>query len=600
MTLNDEIDAIASNPEQMRAFGASGNCVVLAPPGSGKTKLLAARVGFDLKNHIEAPRGAACLTLTNAAARELRERVGRTTSLGRQNVFIGTVHAFALEHIIRPYAHLVTPPSAAGIGIASKCEIDEIRKGIFERLVEPGEGDEYLWATVDMLRQSMADDEAWSRFGERPIEARDAYFSELDARGIADFLRLIEFAVDLVERDELIRSSLVAAFPRIYVDEYQDLAPGLDRIIRLLCFSDCGPVSQLFAVGDPDQAIYGFTGTNHELLVEVSELPTVSVVRLAINYRSGKSIVDASESFLNAPRGTQALREGGRVAAVCAAGGIESQLDFVSSRILSAIAAGGSASESAVFAASNRDCVAAVDALRAKGIATWVRPDELWHGSLPLAVEELCRWLAFGRHESGVDLQEVVDRIMFSVGGRNRGRSDALLDAVFGIEGDDPASGLVEAVRNSLWPSGAPSSVPDTYHELGAMLHELSVGRLRGASVREVAERNLVGDRVMVTTYSSSKGLEFDRVFVIGVMDGTLPFFKATTDREMIEERNKFYVVLTRARHEVYFLWSPFKETRFGRRASYISRFVEELGVSGLLERLDDLSAGFGPAPTAH
>jgi superfamily I DNA/RNA helicase len=91
-------------------------------------------------------------------------------------------------------------------------------------------------------------------------------------------------------RSKVIRRVLTARYPRLYVDEYQDLAPGLDRLVRPLCF-DYAVNAELFAVGDPDQAVFGWTGTRPGLLAELAQRSDVTAVRLDHNYRCGAEII---------------------------------------------------------------------------------------------------------------------------------------------------------------------------------------------------------------------------------------------------------------------------------------------------------------------
>src|SRR3954466_16375449 len=121
--LQDAIEQLRSNPQQSEALDAEGDCVVLAPPGSGKTKLLTVRLVRALRDQIREPHGAACITYTNAAAGELVRRVTELGSPRRSNLFIGTVHAFAMRAILRPYATLTGHPEALA-PIATEAQVE--------------------------------------------------------------------------------------------------------------------------------------------------------------------------------------------------------------------------------------------------------------------------------------------------------------------------------------------------------------------------------------------------------------------------------------------------------------------------------------------
>ncbi|MBV9481151.1 MAG: UvrD-helicase domain-containing protein [Acidobacteria bacterium] len=120
--LSASVNDLKTNDRQWQAFTTEGHCIVLAPPGSGKTKLLTTRMAFDLMNKIPEPYGAACVTLTIAAAEELRRRIEELGVPGRATVFIGTVHSFALNRIVVPFAALVGRPELAHASIANKAE----------------------------------------------------------------------------------------------------------------------------------------------------------------------------------------------------------------------------------------------------------------------------------------------------------------------------------------------------------------------------------------------------------------------------------------------------------------------------------------------
>src|SRR5829696_2253437 len=99
--LSKAIEELAQNESQREAFNTDGDCVVLAPPGSGKTKLLTTKLASSLSSgRMHPPRGAACITMTNEAALELRRRLRGLGINAVPNLFIGTVHSFALACVV--------------------------------------------------------------------------------------------------------------------------------------------------------------------------------------------------------------------------------------------------------------------------------------------------------------------------------------------------------------------------------------------------------------------------------------------------------------------------------------------------------------------
>jgi DNA helicase II / ATP-dependent DNA helicase PcrA len=97
------LSEIQQNEKQLEAFYAKDNAVVIAGPGSGKTRVLSVKIAQLLRDEIISPRGIACLTFTRMMAKELRIRLNLLGVLDRPNIFVGTVHGFCLDHVIAPF-----------------------------------------------------------------------------------------------------------------------------------------------------------------------------------------------------------------------------------------------------------------------------------------------------------------------------------------------------------------------------------------------------------------------------------------------------------------------------------------------------------------
>ena len=117
----------------------------------------------------------------------------------------------------------------------------------------------------------------------------------LHSQGLLDFDDMILMALDLIRQQRFVRSALEARFPFLVVDEYQDLGYPLHVMVRLLMKETD---IELFAVGDPDQSIYGFTGADPSYLRELAEDSAVHRVQLNMNYRSAQQIIDGSQVAL--------------------------------------------------------------------------------------------------------------------------------------------------------------------------------------------------------------------------------------------------------------------------------------------------------------
>src|SRR5580704_15641197 len=126
---------LEGNPGQQAAYNSTGHCVVLAGPGSGKTKTLVLKLARILAKDVETPRGAACITYSQECARELARRLEDLGLREAGNLFIGTVHGFCLRHLVMPYARLARMAVPDPIAVATAREANAIFRQTGDRLL---------------------------------------------------------------------------------------------------------------------------------------------------------------------------------------------------------------------------------------------------------------------------------------------------------------------------------------------------------------------------------------------------------------------------------------------------------------------------------
>jgi DNA helicase-2/ATP-dependent DNA helicase PcrA len=572
------LQELRTNERQWEAFATRGHCVVLAPPGSGKTKLLTTRLASDLIRRIKRPHGAACITLTNAAADELNRRLNGLGVQRRSTLFVGTVHSFALTRLVLPFA------AAAGFRDLSEPRIASDRqvKAALSRAVAEfysGDDQRYVGSTVMRLRRMM-DPDRYKHVGGRIAEVSLRYEQILRDQGLLDFDDIVIRAVGLVEEHPFVRRALTSRYRCLYVDEYQDLAPGLDRLVRALCFDQIVD-ADLFAVGDPFQSIYGWTGSRPELLDELSQRPDVTAVQLDTNYRSGNEIIRLSSRALGTKREVRGLHEGGTVTAHRVPEGFDKQLLDAAELIRGYNARGISLDQVAVLCHSNAECLSAAESLREDRLPVFVRDsDEYRITAVTLMIEGLAAWTVLPRGQSGHRLGDLLRRWRALVPGSEVALVRLLVESR--QLGDQPAIAFVERL-DDLGLKGAltrPSHADDAA-EVAKMRRSLTHGKLSRLTLAALAEQTRALDRVYVTTMTSSKGLEFDVVLMLGLEEGKLPFFSATQP-EVEEDRRKFYVSISRARRAVHIFYSGWFRWRPEGpiNSEGPSRFVRELGLA--------------------
>lgn len=125
---------LRDNPGQWAAYESTGNCCVLAGPGSGKTKTLVTKLARVMAEDVQPPRGVACITFSNEAARELTRRLRQLGLEQSPRLFVGTVHSFCLLHLLLPFAQLAGLKLPYPLKVATESEAASIYRAAAERL----------------------------------------------------------------------------------------------------------------------------------------------------------------------------------------------------------------------------------------------------------------------------------------------------------------------------------------------------------------------------------------------------------------------------------------------------------------------------------
>ena len=198
-----------------------------------------------------------------------------------------------------PYGRLADLPVPFPLTVATQRQSDQLLKRVGDRLFGVGHPNKPM--DLGRHRRSVLDRGTATWRSEEELAAwAEGYEAELRRGGLVDFDDLVIFGQQLVSEHDWALPLLQAKFPVLAVDEYQDLGVALHRIVKRVAFD--GGI-RLFAVGDPDQSIYGFTGAEGALLHELAERDDVERVQLRLNYRSASRIVSASEMVLGEARG---------------------------------------------------------------------------------------------------------------------------------------------------------------------------------------------------------------------------------------------------------------------------------------------------------
>ncbi len=307
----------ALNDAQRAAATHTGSpLVIVAGPGTGKTRTVAVRLAWLVREQGVAPESILAITFTNKAAAEMRERLadllGEATAGTAATAATATVCTFhALGALLlREYGHALGLPEDfvildedARLLLAKRAwpelSAREINEGL-EAISNAKNRLEYF--TTEPLRAQRKEGEEKNNLRESASSAQSAFLSLLQhyeatlAESHAlDFDDLIARTVELLEKSVDILSTLRMRFQWIAVDEYQDVNSAQHRLLQLLA----GDGQRLTAIGDPDQAIYGFRGADYRYFASFpDDYPGATTLHLRRNYRSAQAILDAAQQVI--------------------------------------------------------------------------------------------------------------------------------------------------------------------------------------------------------------------------------------------------------------------------------------------------------------
>jgi len=256
-------DAPGLDPDQQAAAEAESPLMIVAGPGTGKTRTLTHRIAGEIARHGTTRPSCLAITFTRRAAEEMRARLAALVP-GPSDITVTTFHGLGLM-ILRE--HHERAGLAAGFRVAD----DAARLEVAAELTGSARDGRRL------LAEAAAEP-----------AARELLAKALAARDLVDFDGLIELSAELLAAEPGIARSLRDRWPRISVDEYQDIDAAQYRLLRLLAGDGRG----LTVIGDPDQAIYGFRGADVDLFLRFGhDYPGAATRQLTRNYRSSRAIV---------------------------------------------------------------------------------------------------------------------------------------------------------------------------------------------------------------------------------------------------------------------------------------------------------------------
>lgn len=611
------------NSEQQRAvLHDRGPLFVAAGPGSGKTRVITYRIAYQVLSGSRDPERLFGITFTQKAAAELRQRLKILLGPDVPSQ-VGTFH-WACHAILRRYGDRIGLPR--GFRLLSPSE----SRLLFRESVAAGSTARRgaLLSAVSSLKNG-ADLQAASRQydvpGEAVLQARAAYDRRLGSMTALDLDDLLAQTHRLLLEDAEVRARCQATHDEILVDEFQDTNPVQHSLVELLA-----PRSRtVIAVGDPNQAIYGWRQADSRSRERFFDaFPEANVVHLNRSYRSTKRILRAASALIahNEGRlvGDMRTENGAGSYPVCLAADDErEEAEWIAREIKRLDVAGVASADIAVLYRVNVQSRPLEEALVRHAIPYHVVGAARFYDR-----EEVRVAVAYLRLIEGDD-DDAAALIASTVRGIGERRVERLkvaaerasvpLLGAFSLPNvvpDAPSSVLKEMAATiqrlrQLKREPLHAVVDAVIETVLATLTALSPLELEAASenlselrsvvaeigprarLRDLLDRlGLVtesgpGTGVALMTLHAAKGLEFPAVFVVGLEEGLLPHGRALSSPESIEEERRLcYVGMTRAREYLYLTYAHTRLLGGSAAASPPSRFITEIGPDRLTTEL--------------
>ncbi len=628
------------NPRQREAVRyLGGPSLVLAGAGSGKTRVITAKIAHLLQHAGVQPRHIHAVTFTNKAAREMKARVGRLLAdTNTSGLNISTFHTFGLNLLRREHRAAGLRP---GFSIFDEQDVEQLLKELSRKneadrqTLQQARWQISAWKN-ELIMPETALSQAEDDFQAFYAALYGAYIDALRAYNALDFDDLILRPVQLLREDAELRERWQNRVRHLLVDEYQDTNGAQYELVRLLV----GVQAAFTVVGDDDQSIYAWRGARPENLARLQEdFPQLRVIKLEQNYRSTGRILGAANRLIaNNPhvfdkRLWSELGPGEPIRVIhCRDEQAEAER-VVAEIVQHRFNHGAAYADFAILYRGNHQARLFEKALRTHsvpyfvsgGTAFFSRTEikdlmaylrllsntdddaaflrvintprrEIGHGT----IAKLASWAA-QRHGS---LFDAIDEfgLQEQLASRPRKHLQAFREWITGLQqlaAHKPPSQVLEQLLRDIdyrdWLLQTSTSdkagerrwenVTDLVEWLetlqadehkGETLGEL-VSHLSLMDILERQDEDEAGDRVALMTLHAAKGLEFPVVFLVGVEEGLLPHQTSIEEDSLEEERRLAYVGITRAQRELLITTAE-KRRRAGELVRCEpSRFLQEL-----------------------
>jgi len=543
---NEPEDAILQglDPEQRKAAtNIEGALLITAGPGAGKTGTLTRRMAYMVAAGRRTPEECLALTFTRKAAEEMKTRLTELMPGAGEKITVTTFHGLG-RMILAENAHrLGLPGNFRVVAEAERLDIVMSAAGVKKRKAKS------LLSSLSVHKRKGTVPEPYTELG----RAYAAYHHEMKSRALLDFDDLIGLAVELLDTEPDVLAKVRERWTAVSVDELQDLDPLQYRMLKLLC----PPGSNICAIGDPDQAIYGFRGADASLFSRFTEdWPGAVEVNLARNYRSIKSIVEGAGQVirghsLSGDRVFQSAEGEGARIVIHRSSTDRAEAEFIAHTIEELMGGHGFFSmDSGRTDGAGGDYAFSDFAVLARVESVF---DHIFKALSRLGLPCLRR--------SHVRLTERPEAAM-------------LLEELSKAAGEkeDVTKLVARASESVACKSGKGGGLEEVLEMLAPLARKCGPDLPRFLTEAELLiESDTLdprADRISLLTMHAAKGLEFRVVFVAGCEDGLVPLKWGGRCENPEEERRLFFVAMTRARERLFISYAD-RRMRSGKVGNF-------------------------------
>jgi uncharacterized protein (TIGR00375 family) len=573
-TGNSTFDGL--NAEQFEAVRyTEGPSLIIAGPGTGKTKTLTSKIAWLVGNHVAGTEEILAITFTNKAAGELRERLEillkNKTKAGE--ITVSTFHAFGLSVLKEHHAAFNRDKQFI---LAD----EDLKREIIQQTLAVGKNEaKKLSSEISEIKKGSRQQKPFFTDYENKLQKLNAF----------DLDDLIEKPVQFLTQNEEEAKKFRKKFRYIFVDEYQDTNDAQYKLLRLLAPN---PDSNLCVVGDANQSIYGFRGANASYIKRFTDdYPGAKVFRLTHSYRCSQTILSASSNVLNQHSGfLEGVNEGVKISISEQPTGA-AEAEFIARQIVELVGGVSFFSiDSAVTSGEKTEIITSLSDFailcrtrnQFEAITKALRDHHVPYQEVGTA--------PFFRQEPFRAFADLLNAFLFESWERAA--------PVFQLSKQQVSQLDFELARSEMGKSGLISFLnflKENYFETGAFNDgewnrfvqlagktnsaEELVQLLKLGSGTDTHDKKL--EAVAVMTLHASKGLEFECVFIPGCEDGLLPYNLYKSEVDVEEEKRLLYVGMTRARKLLYLTWARNRILR-GRKfnlpkSAFIQSIQQEL-----------------------